>query len=125
MGQIKIVNTNTLKVTAEIPENYAGKVTKSSKIVVVVTDLNKTYNNISVSFLSKTINALSRSFTLEGKLPYDGVVRPNQVAQVKIEDYAAKNAITVPVNTVGTDEKGKFVYIAVKEGNKLVAKKNK
>ena len=90
---------------------------------IIIPDLNKTYNNISVSFLSKTINPLSRSFTLEGKLPYDGLVRPNQVAQVKIEDYSAKNAIAVPVNTVGTDDKGKFVYVAVKKGDKLTAKK--
>ena len=59
----------------------------------------------------------------EGKLPYDGILRPNQLAQVKIQDYAATNAITVPVNTVQTDEKGKYVYVAVKEGDKLIARK--
>lgn len=123
MGQIKIVNTSSLKVVTEVPENYAGKVKGNSSMTIIIPDLNKTYNNISVSFLSKIINPMSRSFTLEGKLPYDGLVRPNQVAQVKIEDYSAKNAITVPVNTVGTDDKGKFVYVAVKEGDKLTAKK--
>ncbi|MBS1639533.1 MAG: efflux RND transporter periplasmic adaptor subunit [Bacteroidetes bacterium] len=122
-GQIKIVNTQTLKAVVDVPENYSDRVNKNSKLIIVLPDINKTYNNISVSFLSKTINALSRSFTLEGRLPYDGIIRPNQVAQVKIEDYAAKNTITVPVNTVGTDEKGKFVYIAIKEGNKLLARK--
>jgi len=122
-GQIKIVNTQTLKAVVDVPENYSDRVNKNTKLIIVLPDINKTYNNISVSFLSKTINALSRSFTLEGRLPYDGIIRPNQVAQVKIEDYAAKNTITVPVNTVGTDEKGKFVYIAIKEGNKLLARK--
>ena len=122
-GQIKIVNTQTLKAVVDVPENYSDRVNKNSKLIIVLPDINKTYNNISVSFLSKTINALSRSFTLEGRLPYDGIIRPNQVAQVKIEDYAAKNTITVPVNTVGTDEKGKFVYTAIKEGNKLLARK--
>ncbi len=122
--QIQIVNTSTLKVTAEVPENFAGKVSNGSKMMIVLPDLNnKTYNNVAVSFSSKTINALSRSFTIEGKLPADGVARPNQIAQVKIQDYFAKNAITVPVNAVGTDDKGKFVYVAVKEGGKLVARK--
>ena len=51
------------------------------------------------------------------------MLRPNQNAQVKIEDYAVKNAITVPVNIVNTDEKGKYVFVAVQEGNKLVAHK--
>ena len=120
--QIKIVNTSTLKVVTDVPENYANNVVSGSKVLVVLPDLNKNYNT-SISFLSKTINANNRSFTAEGKLPYDGILRPNQLAQVKIQDYAAPNAITVPINTVQTDEKGKYVYVAVKEGDKLVARK--
>jgi RND family efflux transporter MFP subunit len=121
--QIMIVNTNTLKVVAEIPENYASRVKLGSKMLVSLPDIGKEYNNVTVSFVSKTINANNRSFTVEGRLPYDGLIRPNQIARVRIEDYSAKNAIAVSVNTVGTDDKGKYVYIAVKEGNKLVARK--
>ncbi len=120
--QIKIVNTSTLKVVTEVPENYASKVKNGSKVLVILAEMNKTYPT-TISFSSKSVNANNRSYTAEGKLPYDGVLRPNQLAQVKIEDYAAANAITVPINTVQTDEKGKFVYVAVKEGAKLLAKK--
>jgi RND family efflux transporter MFP subunit len=120
--QIKIVNTSTLKVSTEVPENYAAKVKLGTKVLVNITDLNKSYNS-SISFSSKSINSSNRSYTAEAKLPYDGVLRPNQLAQVKIEDYAAANAITAPINTIQTDEKGKFVFVAVKEGNKLVARK--
>ena len=42
---------------------------------------------------------------------------------VKIQDYTAKEVLTIPVNTLQNDDKGKFVMVAVKEGNKLVAKK--
>jgi multidrug efflux pump subunit AcrA (membrane-fusion protein) len=85
-------------------------------------DVNKSYNtNISIS--GKVINPSNRSFTAEAKLPADGLLRPNQNAQVRIEDYAAKNAIAIPVNTVSTDEKGKYVYVAVTEGKKTVARK--
>ena len=44
-------------------------------------------------------------------------------AVVKIEDYSAANAIAISVNTVQTDDKGKYVYVAVQEGNKLIARK--
>jgi membrane fusion protein, multidrug efflux system len=122
MAQIKIVNTNSLKVVTDVPENYASKVKTGSKVVVTLADLNKTYNtNISLS--GKVINPNNRSFLAEAKLPYDGVLRPNQLAQVKIEDYNAANAIAIAVNTVQTDEKGKYVFVAVKEGDKLIAKK--
>ena len=122
LPQIKIVNTSSLKVVTDVPENYAGKVKTGSKVVVIISDLNKTYNT-SISLSGKTINPSNRSFLAEAKLPYDGVLRPNQLAQLKIEDYAASNAVTVPINTVQTDEKGKFVYVAVKEGAKLLARK--
>lgn len=121
-AQIKIVNTSSLKVITDVPENYAAKVKLGSKVQIVLPDINKTYNS-SISLSGKTINPNNRSFTAEAKLPYDGVIRPNQNAQVRIEDYAAKNAIAIPVNTVSTDEKGKYVFVAVQEGNKLVARK--
>ncbi|HNL83287.1 MAG TPA: efflux transporter periplasmic adaptor subunit, partial [Chitinophagaceae bacterium] len=92
------------------------------KVIVTLPDLNKVYNS-SISISGKTINPNNRSFIAEAKLPYDGVMRPNQNAQVRIEDYAAKNAITVPVNTIQTDEKGKFVFIAVEQNGKLIAQK--
>ncbi len=120
--QIKIVNTSTLKVITDVPENYASKVKVGSKVIVNLPDVNKSYNtNISIS--GKVINPSNRSFTAEAKLPADGLLRPNQNAQVRIEDYASKNAIAIPVNTVNTDEKGKYVYVAVTEGNKTVARK--
>ena len=120
--QIKIVNTSTLKVITDVPENYASKVKVGSKVIVSLPDVNKSYNtNISIS--GKVINPSNRSFTAEAKLPADGLLRPNQNAQVRIEDYASKNAIAIPINTVNTDEKGKYVYVAIIEGNKTVARK--
>jgi multidrug efflux pump subunit AcrA (membrane-fusion protein) len=40
-----------------------------------------------------------------------------------VQDYARKGAVTIPVNTLQNDDKGKFVMIAVKENNKLIARK--
>ena len=122
MPQIKIVNTSTLKVVTDVPENYAARVKVGSKIIVSLPDINKTYNS-NISIAGKTINVNNRSFNAEARLPYDGLMRPNQTAQVKIEDYSATNVVTIPVNTVQTDDKGKYVYVAVAEGSKLVARK--
>ena len=46
-------------------------------------------------------------------------LRPNQIALVKILDYSAPNAIAIPVNTLQTDENGKFVLVAAKEGENV------
>jgi hypothetical protein len=42
---------------------------------------------------------------------------------MKILDYQAKAAVTVPVNVVQSDEKGKYVYVAEKSGDKTLARK--
>ena len=65
-AQIKIVNTNTLKVVTDVPENYAAKVKVGSKILVTIPELNRNYNS-SISLSSKTINPSNRSFSVEAK----------------------------------------------------------
>jgi multidrug efflux pump subunit AcrA (membrane-fusion protein) len=50
-------------------------------------------------------------------------LKPNQVVTLKILDYSVKNTIVVPVNTVQTDENGKYVYVMEKNADKIVARK--
>jgi membrane fusion protein (multidrug efflux system) len=120
--QIRIVNTSTLKVAIDVPENYTGKVRSGSAVLITLPDVGKTFNaNINLS--GQVIDPNNRSFRAEAKLPSESGIRPNQIAQVKILDYSAANAVAIPVNTVGTDEKGKFVFVAVSEAGKLVARK--
>ncbi len=122
LPQIKIVNTSSLKVITDIPENYSGKIRTGSSMLVTLPDVNKTFTT-TINLSGKIIDQNNRSFRVEAKLPADGSIRPNQIAEVKILDYTAANAITIPVNTVSTDEKGKYVFIAVMEGAKLIARK--
>lgn len=120
--QIRIVNNSRLKVTTQVPENYLGRVKEGSKMVVNFPDINKTINT-AISVSGKIIDPVSRSFYVEAKLSSDKDLKPNQIALVRIQDYTAPKAITIPVNTLQTDEKGKFVLVAVNENGKLVARK--
>jgi len=122
LPQIKIVNTKSLKVVTDVPENYSGKIKQGSVVLVSLPDIDKTFNT-SISVSGKVIDPNNRSFRAEASLPSDPAIRPNQIAMVRILDYSAVNAIAIPVNTVGTDEKGKYVYVSVTEGGKLVARK--
>ena len=120
--QIKIVNTHDLKVTAQIPEHYLEKVKVGSHILITLPDVNKTVDAV-VSVSGKLIDANSRSFYVEAKVPADKDLRPNQIALVKIQDYSSPNAIAIPVNTLQTDDKGKFVMVATKENGRTIAHK--
>lgn len=120
--QIKIVNTSQLKVVADIPENYLGSVGRGSTVEIQVPDIKKNYSS-SISFAGASINSNTRGFTVEAKLPADGVLKPNMLALVRILDYKAPNAISVPVNIVQSDETGKYVYVMATENGKKLARK--
>ena len=121
-GQLKVVNTDRLKLTSQVPENYAGKIKVGTDVSLIFPDLNKTMDT-KLTVVGNVIDPLSRSFFVEAKLPVNKDFRPNQLAQVKIKDYTKKNAISIPINIVQNDDKGKFVYVAATENGKLVARK--
>lgn len=120
--QIIIVNNSNLKATALIPENYIGRVKAGSKVKIFLPDINKNIDGV-VSVAGKQIDLINRSFFIEVKLTADKDLHPNQVAMVKIQDYTLVNAITVPVNTLQNDDKGKYVMVASKENGKTIARK--
>ena len=121
-GQIKIVNTEKLKLTSLVPENYAGKIKVGTEATLVFPDIQKTIDT-KLGVVGTVIDPLSRSFFIEAKLPNDKNFRPNQLVQVKIKDYTKKAAIIIPINLIQNDDKGKFIYVAVTENGKLVARK--
>jgi RND family efflux transporter MFP subunit len=122
MAGITIVNPSSMKAVVDVPENYVAKIRKGMPVVIAVPDLNQSFNS-TISLISETINVTSRSFVAESKVSGNKDLKPNQIAVVKILDHEAKNAIVIPVETVQSDEKGKYVYVAVVEGNKTVARK--
>jgi RND family efflux transporter MFP subunit len=122
MATITIINPSAMKAVVDVPENYINKVRKGMPVVVNVPDINESFNS-SIYLLSETINITSRSFIAESKVPSKSTIKPNQIAIVKILDHEAKNALVVPVETVQTDEKGKYVYVLAQEKGKTVARK--
>jgi membrane fusion protein, multidrug efflux system len=122
LAGMTIINPGSLKAVVDVPENYVSKIRKGMPVVVTIPDLNQSFNS-NINLISETINAISRSFVAESKVTGNANLKPNQIAIVKILDHEAKNAIVVPVETVQSDEKGKYVYVLTQEGNKTIARK--
>jgi RND family efflux transporter MFP subunit len=120
--QIMIVNSSALKVVTEVPENYLGKIKKGTPVNVRLPDVNVEFNS-AISLMNQTIGLNSRSVVTEAKIPYNPNVHINQVAQVRIKDYANPHAIVIPLTVMQTDEKGKYVYVMETENGKKVARK--
>ena len=122
LAGITIVDPSVLKATVDVPENYITKFKKGMKTIISIPDINKSINS-EISLISETINITSRSFIAECKLIGVKDIKPNQIAIVKVLDHESKNAIVIPVETVQTDEKGKYVFIFSTENGKNIARK--
>ncbi|MGG9961939.1 efflux RND transporter periplasmic adaptor subunit [Ferruginibacter sp. SUN106] len=116
MGQIKIVNKNSLKVVVNIPENYLTRVHQGSQVEITIPDANKKINSV-ISLISQSIDPLQRGFVAEAKIASDLTLKPSQSAVVKILDYAAANVIVIPVNVIQSDETGKYAYVLSQSSN--------
>lgn len=121
-GLMRIVNLGNMYVSTTVPETYIGKLKVGTVVDVYLSSLGKTYKG-KVRQVGNFINPNNRSFGIEVALPNpDNLLRPNQVAKLKIIDYTSKNAIVVPTNVVQEDGKGdKYIYIV--EGSNGKAKK--
>lgn len=117
-----ILNLSNLKVVGEVTEAYASKVRKGDPVQVFFPDMNKEITT-RITYVSKSISPMTRTFVVECALPGSGY-SANQVAVMKIVDYQSANAVSIPVNLIQTAEDGDFVLLAEKTGEKqAVAKK--
>ncbi|MCD2426097.1 efflux RND transporter periplasmic adaptor subunit [Niabella pedocola] len=123
--QISIVNTSVLRLVVNVPETYIDRIKVGSPLKITLPDAGNKEIAAKASVVSKLIDPTTRSFYVEAAVPQDPSIRANQLAKVQIQDYSSNDAITVPVNTLQSDEEGKFVLVAVKEGNNLVARKKR
>ena len=112
-GLMRIVNVSNMYVSTSVPETYIGKLKVGTEVDVFLTSLGKTYKG-KVRQVGNFINPSNRSFGIEVSVPNpQGLLRPNQVAKLRIIDYTNKKAIVAPSNAIQKDAKGEsYVYVA-------------
>ena len=116
---IRIVNTDYLKVKANVPESYAGSIHQGDIVKVIVPDANDSVK-AKVTFAAKVIDPASRSFAIEIQLPGSKTIRPNMTAVLKVADYSKTSALVVPINAIQKSERGDFVFV---DENSIAKKK--
>ena len=113
------------KILVDVSEAYGNSIKAGDNAVVTIPDLGDQELPATVRVVSRSINATSRTFTVELRLKSDKAagLRPNMVATVRIQNYAQANATVIPVDLVQHDEQNSYVYIVAQEAGKAVAKK--
>lgn len=124
-GLMRIVNLSNMYVSTSVPESYIGKLKVGTQVDVLLSSLGKTYKG-RVRQIGNFVNPSNRSFSIEVGVPNpENLLRPNQIANLKITDYANANAVVVPTNVILEDgEKNKYVYTVTNSNGKIgIAKK--
>ncbi|MFN4893719.1 MAG: efflux RND transporter periplasmic adaptor subunit [Bacteroidota bacterium] len=120
---IRIVNNSQLKAVTYVPDNYVARVRKGDPVKILVNEIGKAAFDSRINVMSASINDNTRSFVVEAPLSADPLLRANQTAVVKILDYKADNAVSVPVNLLQSDEKGKYLFVAENVKGQWVARR--
>lgn len=117
---VRVVNTSDLKIQARVSEAYITKIKKGDKVLVNISELKKEVE-AKVTFVSRTIDLLSRTFNVEVALPSDPQLRPNMTATVKVVFESNPSAVVVPINVIQEINGEKVVYVAEEKGKHAVA----
>jgi membrane fusion protein, multidrug efflux system len=122
MPAFRVINGNDLRLSAKVSEAYISTIKKGNRAMISFSDYDKKIE-APLTFVGRNIDQLSRSFTIEAKLPASNDLRPNMTAIVKIVFSSIPAALCVPVNVVQEINNEKVVYVAESDGKQLVAKK--
>jgi len=122
MPAVRVMNSSNLKLKANVSEAYVTDIKKGNKVLVNIPELKKELS-AQVSFVGKNIDPLSRTFTVEIKLPSLADLRPNMTGIVKIIFHTETSTIVVPINVVQDINQEKIVYVVEGNGRQAVARK--
>jgi membrane fusion protein (multidrug efflux system) len=112
LNAITVINFSNLKVKADVAESYANRVKTGNEVQVLFPDT-KDSINAKVSYASRAISSLSRTFNVEVNLDNSKEYHPNMVAKLRINDFqSAAPEIVVPVKFIQRGTADNYVLIA-------------
>jgi len=113
---VQILNTSQVKIVANVPEKFLRNVKQGEMMSIEIPALDmKTKGR--VTMLGRTINPSNRTFKVEVNLSNSkGLLKPNLLANMLLNDFSAKDVITVPLELVQQEVSGKDYVFVKKEG---------
>ena len=124
MPIVQILNTSKIKVVADLQESLLGRIKVGDQLEVYYPSLEKTVKK-AVSMIGRSIDPANRTFQVEvATNSMNGQLKPNLMAQIRLNDLTESGAIIIPIDAVQEDIGGnKFVYkVADKDGKKIASK---
>ncbi len=121
----RLVNLENMYVQAAVPEVYLSKIQSGTPVIIEIDAIGKEFEG-KVRQVGNFINPNNRTFQIEVAIPNkDGLVKPNLIATVKLNDYTAQNTVIIPENTIQKNSmEENLVYVFQPESDSTgIAKK--
>ena len=122
----RIINLSNMYIETEVPETYISSITKDKLVTINFPVLGETVTS-KVRQVGNFINPSNRSFKIEiGVSNFNGSIKPNLTAKLKLNDYTNKKAVLIPQSIISENAKGaQFIYVVKnkKEDNEAVAER--
>lgn len=119
---LRVVNLSEMYMKADVSENYIAQVKRGAEVFVFIPNMDTI--KTSISRVGNFIKAENRTFEVTVKLPDSEFLKPNLVGSISIADYTVPSTISLKTSLIMHDAEDRpFVFLAVKEGELLRAKK--
>lgn len=124
MPILTILNVSNVKVNTDLPERYL-RIVRSGQYVDMTFPSIQMNMKGRVTQLGRTIDPSNRTLEVEiTPSNYSPLLKPNLLAEIKIEEIRLKDVITIPVEFVLQEvDATEFVFIAEGDGSEIRAKK--
>lgn len=121
---MQLVNIDNLYVTLQLSEAHISSVKKGDSVVITFPPYPELSFSQPVYRTGNVINPQNRTFITEIKIDNNNhLLKPNMLANVKINDYNNEKAIVVPSILIKEDMSGKFIFLIDTIENNTIAKK--
>lgn len=119
MSGIRVVSMSKLKVETTLGENYIGKVEAGDPVILEFTETGTTIKS-KLSYVARSVDPISRAFTVEVNIGNNKDIRPNMSCKMMILSYSNSTAITLPISAVQNTADGNLVYVVENGKTKVV-----
>jgi membrane fusion protein, multidrug efflux system len=118
----RIIDADTVRVTAGVPERYAGEIRTGAPATVTVDNLPDGEFDGLIRFVGAAVSEQNRTFPLEVRVPNGaGRLKPGMAARVRVTRATLPDAILVPREAVLRTEDGYRVFVVRQEDGRFVA----
>lgn len=121
---LHLVNLRDLSIESDISESYLNDIREGEKVEVEFPTFPGMKKMLPIIRVGSVIDNMSRTFEIELELKNpDEKIKPNQLAELRINDFSADSALVIPSITIKQDISGYYVYQIQQRNSETIASK--